>query len=275
MVGTFGWFRRLARIGAVAAVTGWGGHVGIVQVISIAVALSLAGAGWRLRRYPGGWNFAFSDRHDEDRADLDRARRTVRRLRGQARRELATAQRRVARAERSHRRRVDSGERKIARLRQPGNGRFISALGKVSLYEHTIVVSGPKPKALPLDGMQVRFEHSPVGHHIYLRRPDGVHLESYATAEHTEESVRGLSVRIENQVAKENGFRTELTASVKKAEDELTSVRADTRSAEQARRRLYTVTSRQSRDPALATALARLDAARDQWQCLTGRRPPR
>ncbi|MEU4091713.1 hypothetical protein [Streptomyces sp. NPDC026673] len=238
------------------------------------MALSLAGVGWRLRRYPGGWSFAFSDRHHEDREALDRARRAVRHLRGQARRELATARRHVARADRSHRRRVDNAARRIARLRQPGNGRFISLLGKVSLYEHAIVISGPKPKALPLDGMQVRFEHSPVGHHIYLRRPDGVHLESYATARHTEESVRGFSVRIENQVAKEDGFRTELTASVKKAEDELTSVQADTRSTEQARRRLNTVTARQSRDTVLAAALARLDAARDQWQCLTGRRPP-
>lgn len=249
--------------------------MGTVGMTLTVVILVLAGVGRRLRRYPGGWRFAFSGRHDADRDALDRARRTVRTLRRGARRELAGARARVARADRAHRRRVGDAERHLARLRRPGKGAFVAALGKVSLHEHVMVISGPKTKVLPLDGLQVRFEHSAVGNHIYLRRPDTVHLQSYPPGEHAEDSVRGFGVRIENAVATESTFLIGLATSVKKAEDALKAAHADTGRAREARRQLVLVTARQRRDPALAQALADLEAARDRWQGLTGRRPPR
>ncbi|WP_431961740.1 hypothetical protein [Actinacidiphila sp. bgisy160] len=239
------------------------------------VTLVLAGVGRRLHRYPGGWRFALSGRHDTDRDALDRARRTFRGLRREARRELARARAQVARAERSHRRRVGDAERHLARLRHPGKGAFVAALGKVSLHEHVMVVSGKETKVLPLNGLRVRFERSPVGNHIYLRRPDGVHLQSYPPAEHDEDSVRGFSVRIEHAVAKEAGFLTALATSVRKAEEALKTAHADTGNVQDARRHLDTVTARRRHDPALARALADLETARDHWQGLTGRRPPR
>ncbi|MGW3247770.1 hypothetical protein [Streptomyces sp. NPDC001070] len=248
--------------------------MGIVEVILFAAVLSLAGTGWRLHRYPGGWRFAFSGSHDNDREDLNRARRTARELQDGARRELAAAQGQVARADRSHRRRVSEAKRRLRRLRRSGNGAFASALGNVSLHQHAIVISRPQRKVLPLGGMEVKFEHSSVGNLIYLRLPNAVHLESYAVGKHSEDSVRRFSVRIENAVAKENRYLTELTASIKKAEDELTAAQADTRPAREARLRLGVVTARQSRNRALDEALARLEAARDRWQALTGRRPP-
>lgn len=248
--------------------------MGIVGMTLTVVILVLAGAGRRLRRYPGGWRFALSGRHEADRDALDRARRAVRKLRRRARRELARARAQVARADRAHRRRVGDAERHLARLRRPGKGAFVAALGKVSLHAHVMVISGRETKVLQLDGLQVRFEHSPTGHHLYLRRPDGVHLESYPPGEHGEDGVRRFSVRVENAVAKENRFRTELATAVKKAEDALKAAHADTGPAQDARRWLGMLTARQIRDPALAGALAGLEAARDRWQGLTGRRPP-
>ncbi|MDX3075538.1 hypothetical protein [Streptomyces sp. MI02-7b] len=244
------------------------------MILAVSVLL-LAGTAWRLHRYPGGWSYAFSGRHDTDRHGLDRERRAVRELRGRARRELAVAEGRVAQAEQSYRSRISAAERRLRGLRTSGNGALLSALGHLSLHEHVVVISGPGAKVLPLGGVQVQFEHSPMGHHIYLRRPDGVHWESYATGEHSEDSVRRFSVRIENQVAKENRFLAERAASVKKAEDALKEARADTRPADRARRHLSAVTARQSRDRALDEALTRLETAQDRWQRLTGRRPPR
>ncbi|MFJ4983363.1 hypothetical protein ACIP9H_06200 [Streptomyces sp. NPDC088732] len=249
--------------------------MGIVHVILAVLALLLIGVGWRLLRYPGGWHFAFSGNHDKHRDGLNRERRAVRELRNKARRELAVAEAQVARAEQAHRKRIIDAERRLKGLRRQGQGALLATLGHLSLHEHVMVISGTGTKVLPLGGTQVQFERSDVGRHIYLRRPDGVHLESYAVDQHSEDSVRRFSVRIENQVAKENRFLTERAASIKKAEDELKEARADTLPAERARRHLGVVTARQSRDRALDDALDRLETARDQWQALTGRRPPR
>ncbi|MDX3234243.1 hypothetical protein PV392_00785 [Streptomyces sp. ME03-5709C] len=249
--------------------------MGIAGMTLTVVVLVLAGVGRRLHRYPGGWRFALSGRHDADRDALDDARRAVRSLRRAERRELSGARATLARADRRHQRRVSDAERHLARLRRPGKGAFVAALGKVALYEHVVVVSGPQVKALPLDGLEVRFEHSKTGNHLYLRRPDGVHLESYPPGEHDEDVVRRFGVRVENAVAEESTFRTALAASVKKAEDDLEAAHADTGAAQDARSRLESVTARLSRDPAPAAARARLEAARDRWQGLTGRRPPR
>ncbi|MFD3453838.1 hypothetical protein ACFWVC_16880 [Streptomyces sp. NPDC058691] len=249
--------------------------MGMVHLVLAFLALLLAGVAWRLHRYPGGWGFAFSGSHDKDRDRLDRERRAVRELQSKARRELAAAQGQVARADHAYRSRISHAERRLRQLRRRGNGALIATLGHLSLHEHVMVISGPATKVLPLGGVQVQFEHSAMGNHIYLRRPDGVHWESYAIGEHGEDGVRRFSVRIENQVAKENRLLAELAESAKKAKEELKEARADTRPAELARRRLGAVTARQSRDRALDEALAALDTARDRWQALTGRRPPR
>ncbi|MFF7214787.1 hypothetical protein ACFZAU_30305 [Streptomyces sp. NPDC008238] len=248
--------------------------MGIAGMTLTVLVLVLAGAGRRLHRYPGGWRFALCGRHDTERNTLDRARRAVRTLRRGARRELARARARVARADRAHRRRVDDAERHLERLRRPGRGTYLATLGKVRLHEHMMVVAGPETKVLPLDGLDVRFEHSSIGSHLYLRRPDGVHLESYPPGEQDEDGVRRFSVRIENAVAKEKAFLTALATKVRRAEDDLKAARADTGPVRDARRHLDLVADRRRRDPALAEALADLEAARDRWQALTGRRPP-
>lgn len=249
--------------------------MGIVHVILAVLALLLVGMVWRLHRYPGGRHFAFSGSHDKHRDSLDRERRAVRALRNKARRELAVAEGRVVRADHAYRSRISGAERQLRGLRRHGHGALVATLGHLSLHEHVVVISGPETKVLPLGGVQVQFERSPMANHIYLRGADGVHWEPYTSGEHSEDSVRRFSVRIENLVAKENRLLAELAASVKKAEEELKEARADTRPAEQARRHLGAVTARQSRDKALDEALDRLETARDQWQALTGRRPPR
>ncbi|WP_431946717.1 hypothetical protein [Actinacidiphila sp. bgisy167] len=249
--------------------------MGIVGMTLTVVILALAGVGRRLHRYPGGWTFALSVRHEPERHALARARRAVRAHRRRARRELAAARARVAGADRRHRRRVGDAERHLARLRRPGRGAFVARLGRVSLYTHVLVISGPETTVLPLGDLEVRFEHSPAGNHLYLRRPDGVHLVTYPPGGPGEDGVRRFSVRVENAVAKERTFRTRLATSVKEAEDDLMAALADTGPARDAREHLDSVTARQRRDPARATALSGLEAARDRWQALTGRRPPR
>jgi hypothetical protein len=52
------------------------------------------------------------------------------------------------------------------------------------------------------------------------------------------------------------------------------AARADTGPQEAARRRLEAVTARQREDKRIGAALARLEDARDEWEAVTGRRPP-
>jgi hypothetical protein len=252
---------------------GWGGQVGVVQLILVVVVAGAVGVGWRLVRYPGGRRYAFSDVHRADRQDLDRARAAVRALRGVARQEVSRAESRAARASRAYERRIDDAERELERLRRPGRGAFVAELGEVSLYEHALVFKGTE---IPLAGLAVRFElaRNTSKTYIYLTRPDGrVELPDYADEAFPEEHVRRFSVRIENAVAAENEFRDRRTGAIRRAQSELKEARLDTAERDNARQALERVKARHSDSPELAKALAELEAARDRWHALSGRRP--
>ncbi|MFF3457062.1 hypothetical protein ACFYXH_22615 [Streptomyces sp. NPDC002730] len=86
--------------------------------------------------------------------------------------------------------------------------------------------------------------------------------------------MRHFELAIHNAVVAENHFRAQQTASIRTKEAELASARADTGPQEAARRDLAAVRARQDDDQKLTKALAELEAARDRWEGITGRRPP-
>ncbi|WP_153537530.1 hypothetical protein [Streptomyces sp. RB17] len=244
--------------------------VGLISVVLVVGAVFVV---WRLMRYPGGWQYAFSDVHRADRQDLDRARSAVRAVRGTARQEVSRAETRATRAERAYERRIGDAERELARLRRPGRGAFVTRLGEVTLYQHALLFKG---KEIPLAGLAVRFElaRNSKKSYIYLTHPDGrVEFPGYADEEFPEEHVRRFSVRIENAVAAENTFRDGRADGIRQAESALEEARLDTAEKDDAREALEQVRARHSESPELAKALAALETARDRWQALTGRRP--
>lgn len=108
----------------------------------------------------------------------------------------------------------------------------------------------------------------------YLTQPSGkVRYESYPREEHEEEEVRRFAVRIENEVAEENTFRRQLKRLIAEAEVELGEAQNDTESHEAARLRLAEVSKQQQKDKRVAEARSELEAARERWHAVSGRRP--
>ncbi|MFB7509815.1 hypothetical protein [Streptomyces broussonetiae] len=245
-------------------------------MVGLMVALVVVGAvglGWRLARYPGGLRYAFSDVHRADRQDLKRTRAAVRTLQGTARQEESQAQIRATQAERAYDRRIDALERKLEQLERPGRGAYDTGLGDLSLYRHVLLFKG---KEIPLAGLGVRFDlaRNTETMYIHLKRPEGwADLSEYAHETFPEDQVRRFGVRIENAVAAENAFRDLLPEAIRKTGSDLADARADTAEKDGARAALERVRARHSDGPLLAKALAELEAARDRWQRLTGRRP--
>ncbi|WEO93557.1 hypothetical protein A6P39_005735 [Streptomyces sp. FXJ1.172] len=245
----------------------------MVELILALVVVGVAGVGWRLARYPGGWRYAFSDVHRADRQDLARTRAAVRTLRGTARQEESEARSRVAQAERAYDRRIDTLERKLAQLERPGRGAYDSGLGELTLYRHVLLFKG---KEIPLAGLGVRFElaRNTDTMYIHLKRPDGrAELSEFAHETFPEDQVRRFGVRIENAVAAENTLRDRRPETIRRTKSELQDARADTADKDHAREALERVRARHSDNPRLTKALAELEAARDRWRHLTGHRP--
>lgn len=247
----------------------------VVELLAGLALVAAVGAGWRRYRYPGGWDVAFSSgpEHRAARQDLDAARRAVRTLRTTARRELAGARNEVDRAERAYRRRIEVLEQRLEHLREdPGRGRLITGLGPVSLHEHVLVFLG---NDVTLAGLQVRFERGRTDNYLYVTLPGGhTDLARYPVADRAEDEVRRFGVTVRNAIVAENRLRERQAASIRKTEAELVAARADTGPQEAARRRLEAVTARQREDKRIGAALARLEDARDEWEAVTGRRPP-
>ncbi|MFF7585882.1 hypothetical protein ACFZCK_00125 [Kitasatospora purpeofusca] len=80
-------------------------------------------------------------------------------------------------------------------------------------------------------------------------------------------------MRVFNAVADAKVSRAERLARVPQAEAELDAAIADTTAQEQAGDRLSDVLARQKSDARFPRARHELDAARDRWDQLTGRRP--
>lgn len=246
----------------------------MTELLRVLVLLAVAAAaftGWRLWRYPGGWAYAFSREHTGPREDLGRARRQAHALDRASKRERRTAHTGLRREEVRHRERVRTVERRIATLRRPGRGSMITQLGGVTLYEHSVVVDG---REVPLADVTVRLEHARHQHVLHLTQPGGrVRVQCYSRSQHDEDAVRRLAAQVENAVTDETAFRIRTAAQLEQAEQELIQARADTAAQDQARVRITEVEERQRRDTRRQAAHKELEAARDRWHDLTGKRP--
>ena len=236
-------------------------------------ALTVGWMVWRLVRYPGGWVYAFHEDHLEERQALDDARKAVRQLRGAARRETWQAWTEVKRAEWAYRRRVRGVESELEQLRTPHRGACVNQLGEIALHEHSVLISDDE---LPLADMYVRFELARSKHvsYVYLTLTDGrEHMERYEGEEFPEDVVRQFSVQIHNAAVAAHRLRDRRAGEIRTREQELREAQEATEPIAMARERLENTRTRHNSDPKLPRARAALDAARNEWQGLTGRRP--
>ncbi|MFF1651001.1 hypothetical protein [Streptomyces sp. NPDC058240] len=84
-----------------------------------------------------------------------------------------------------------------------------------------------------------------------------------------------FAVEIQNAAADEDEFRTHQKVRLPRARQELETAQQNTASRDAALKNLERVCAQQKRDPRRKAALAELEAQRDRWQELTGKRPPR
>ncbi|MFC7885137.1 hypothetical protein ACFUVV_25160 [Streptomyces sp. NPDC057376] len=241
--------------------------------VIVVMALGVWWTVWRLVRYPGGWAYAFHEEHREARKALEDARGVVRELRRSTRREKWQALAEVKRAEWAYRRRVRQVESELERLRAPHRGERIEQLGRITLYEHTALISEDE---VPLAGLHARFELSRSTHvsYVYLTQPDGrERMERYDGKEFSEETVRRFSVQIQNAAVAVTRLQERRASEIRACEAELREARKATEPIEAAQERLEKTRARHDADVKLPQARAALDDARSVWQDLTGRRP--
>ncbi|MGV9266184.1 hypothetical protein ACWDRR_16150 [Kitasatospora sp. NPDC003701] len=249
------------------------GPAGWILVVVLAVAGT---ALWLMLRYPGGWRYAFGAEYAEQRRDLDAARGRLRTLQHEARRERAAARSDVKAVERAHQNRVGRARAHLAGLQSPGRGTLRSSLGdSLRLYDNALEVTADGSTVEhPLHEVSLRDEYAREAGRIYVALPSGRQQMVTVSLEETPEAeVRTFVVEVFNAAADAKVSKAERQALVPQAEAELRDAIADTAAQEQARLRLTEVVARQKSDPRVPRARGELDAARDQWQQLTGRRP--
>jgi hypothetical protein len=244
---------------------------------TLVVVLVVGGAVfWWMLRYPGGWRYAFSAQYAQDRHALGAARNRLRELQRAAGRERERARSAVEAAERAHRDRVDQARVRLSRLYDPGRGTLRSSLGDgLRLYDHVLeVMVDSRSAEYPLHDIAIRGDFSGKTGHVYVTLPTGhqqvvpVRFEETPMAE-----TRMFVLAAHNAVADAKISRAERQVLVPQAEAELHDVIADTAGPDQARRRLADLLDRQKSDASIPQARREWDAACDQWQQLTGRRP--
>lgn len=255
--------------------------VGLVVVVVVGVG---AWALWRRHRYPGGWAFALSFRHEAAREALANARNKARVAARQVEQTEATALAQLNSAKATYERRLHSLEQQAARLRNPGTGPRVDGLGELVLFRHVLVVTTVSgTRSIELAGLDARFDPGQKNHSIYLTEATGrVHRAKYPHAlpasetqqRFDEDAVRDFAVAIQNAVADENHFRAQIPHQLTKTEQELEDARADTGAQEAARGRLSRVRQSNRQDPQRKVADAGLKEAIKDWETLTGRTPP-
>jgi hypothetical protein len=252
--------------------------------------LVILGAGvctlWRRSKFPGTWAHTFHAEYRDERALLAQARRALREVDRDLRQAETEAREQVSSAREERAERIGKLTREVARLREPGRGTELNRLGGLVLYEHAVVAS-PEGEELPLAGLRARVERSD-DLWMYLTKPDGSgdvakfpYRRDPATAREEnvqlfdELQVRRLEMRMNQAAADEKVFRAGLAMQLAQAQEELAEARKDTGLVDLAQQNLEEPTDRIRTDPRRKEALANLEVARDRWQKLTGRRPPR
>ncbi|MCW8216525.1 hypothetical protein [Streptomyces griseolus] len=186
-----------------------------------------------------------------------------------------------------HEQRVRRLEREVAHLQDPGRGAELGRLGGLVLHEHMVTAS-PEARLLPLNGLRARFDRGDRVHSLYLTKPDGggdraKFPHSPDPAEDPENSVRlfdedevrDFGMKINEAAGQEKTFRAGLAEQLAGKREELDEARKDTARLKAAEQKQADVSDRNRTCPRRKEALAELTAARNQWQDLTGRRPPR
>lgn len=243
----------------------------VVRLLVLLAASVAAYIGWRLYSYPGGWSYAFGDEHAADRKDLDAARGQVRALAREMRKELNDAHTRIHREKARRRERARNIERKIDELRESGRGQQVARFGGLTVHQHTVLKG---EREYPLAGLKIRLETTQHHYFIYLTESNGdACYESYSCADYAEDDVRSFVMQLEHAAAEENAFRSRMAVLITQNQEEVAQVRADTHAEEEARRHLAEVTERHGQDPRRKATHTELEAARDRWHKLSGRRP--
>ncbi|MFG2426048.1 hypothetical protein ACGFWD_44720 [Streptomyces sp. NPDC048448] len=255
-----------------------------VRVVAVVVVGLGVWALWRRHRYPGGWAFALSFRHEAAREALANGRSKARDAAHRADQAEAAALAELNSAKAAYERRLHSLEQQAARLRNPGSGPRVDGLGELVLFKHTrVVTSTTGTRSIELAGLDARFDPGQKNHSIYLTDATGrVHWAKYPHAlpatetqqRFDEDAVRDFAVAIQNAVADENHFRAQIPHQLTTAEQELEEARTDTRAQKAARERLSRVRQSNRQDPHRKVADSELMEAVKDWETLTGRTPP-
>lgn len=255
-----------------------------MRAVLLVLLAAAAWAAWHWSRYPGNWVFAFSPKYENERAKPAERRRDLRGLDKEADRVEKSARERVDAEEVKYREDIKALEREVQNLLSPGLGRQLRGpVGELTLYEHGVMAAG-RTKPIPLAGLEVEFRSDPVfsidlvepGLRTYRAKyPRRPAPEDEETPFLSEEQLSDFALEIQNAAADENDFQTHREVRLPRARQELDSAQKNTAYRDAARRNLAQVCAQQKRDPSRKNALAELDAQRDRWEELTGKRPPR
>ncbi|GAA4831998.1 hypothetical protein [Kitasatospora terrestris] len=247
-------------------------YAGLIVLIALVAAAAI---GRRLLRYPGQWRHAFGGEYDEHRRDLDSARDRLASLQRDAKREHRTAASGVDAAASAYRRRVRDAEARLAALRDPGRGNPRGELGALRLHQYTLqVTTGGRTGEYPLDELSIRPDPAGAETHVHLILPKGrQQVLPFPREDYPEAAVRAFVADVHDAVAAAKRAKAERETLVPEAEAELAEALADTAGQQHAKRHLADVEARHEADPRIPEARRELDAARDRWHHLTGRRP--
>jgi hypothetical protein len=188
---------------------------------------------------------AFSRSHKEERQRVKEAKREVNDLEHQRDKELKGVQKVLNAAIKNYDSRIQQAEKVISDLQNPGKGKKIVTVGKVTLYEHLVEVRGQK---IQLSGLSVRVESTATASYLYFTTSGGGTLmESFSTEwrdtgitekgnevwvnrerSFTDEQIRHMQNAIAAAVQIEEDFLLRLPQMLQQAQTELMRCREDT-----------------------------------------------
>ncbi|WEV26327.1 hypothetical protein OYE22_14810 [Streptomyces sp. 71268] len=263
-----------------------------VQTLSWVVAVSLGVLACRWASYPGSWVAMFGAEYAKPRGELRRVREelTAARRASAHRLEAATERLRVARA--AYQAEVDGAERRLRSLRAPAPGSRVTWLGRIAVHEealrlfdedgpldetgrHRTPASGPSTD-LPLATLTVDCAPSddPPETCVTLTSGNSVSYEvGYAHREYPEANVRQFVSDVRSAVARAREAQAAREQHIAAAEADLAAARAATEDVDAARTRVERVRTAERVDPEVRRAADALEAQRDRWHAITGRRP--
>ncbi|MBZ6107941.1 hypothetical protein KVH20_37025 [Streptomyces olivaceus] len=256
-----------------------------MYVLPLAVLAAIVWAGWQWSRFPGKWPYAFSARHAADRVPLKTCRRNVREVNKEASQVEKSARDRASAEEAKYRQDILELENEISGFLRPGLGSLLKGpIGDITLYKHTVKITGENPATIPLAGLTATFRSDPT-YMIDLTEPGSrTHRARYpirreagdeTTPFFTAEQLSDFALEIVNAAADESDFRAYRDARLPNARKELETAKSNNAARDEAFENLRDVCAWQKSNPRRKEALAKLEAERRRWQRLTGKMPPR